>query len=155
MLIELTQDKFAIINDEDYELISQYKWCARKNRNHWYAQTHIYRLGKRTTISMHTLLVEKKSGYMIDHINRNGLDNRRENLRLATNRQNQGNREKLRGTSQYKGVRRCTDCNRWRASIKSIHLGLFSSEEEAAKAYDKAAKEYYGEFAKLNFVEGR
>jgi len=95
----------------------------------------------------------------IDHVNHNGLDNRRSNLRLATIQENQFNRQiqKTTKSSQYKGVSWETKQNKWRPSIKfnnqNIHLGSFTSEEDAARAYDKVAKELFGEFCCLNFPE--
>jgi hypothetical protein len=100
-----------MIDDEDYELVSQYRWCARKNHNAWYAQTHLYRCGKRTTVSMHQIIINAQPKQLIDHINRDGLDNRRENLRACSPSQNQQNSYSRRGTSIYKGVRKCSDCD--------------------------------------------
>jgi hypothetical protein len=152
--ILLTQNQVAIIDDEDYELVSKYKWCAIKDRNTYYAQTHIYKNGKRTTRQMHQVILSSKKGQQVDHINGNGVDNRKENLRFADYSQNQQNKKAVYGSSSYKGVSRVG--NRWKASIgfqmKNFHLGYFSSEEEAALTYNRKATELFGEFASINFI---
>jgi hypothetical protein len=106
MMIEilLTQGQVALIDDEDYNLVSNYNWYANKDGRTFYAATKIRQKGKRTTISMHRIIMGAKIGQQIDHTNGNGCDNRKENLRFCTNSQNQQNRHnQLRGTSNYKG----------------------------------------------------
>lgn len=151
--IPLTQNKVALVDDEDWELVSQYKWYAHKCDNQFYARTNIYKEGKRTLLSMHQLLT---GGKLIDHINGNGLDNRRENLRPCTTQQNGQNSTSRIGTSSYKGVSFDARRNKWFARIyvekKNKFLGYFADEKIAAIAYNKAATEYFGEFAKLNFI---
>lgn len=156
--IPLSQGKIAIIDDADLAMIGQYRWFAHSvKRKHvpdvWYAKGHIE---GRKMFYMHRLILGLTDRTIyVDHINRNGLDNRRANLRIATNSQNQGNLVSTRGTSRYKGV--CWDKNirKWRAYIGKgkdrKHLGVFGSEEVAAMAYDAAALERWGGFARLNF----
>lgn len=155
--IPLTQGKVALIDDEDWPLVKDYKWHAHKVRNVWYAETNIKVDGKRKTLKMNYLFVQPQKGYKTDHINGDGLDNRRENLRLVTEQQNQFNRHNTTGNSQYKGVSCIVPTKKWRSRItinrQIIHLGIFKNEVDAAKAYDKAAKEHFGEFAHLNFPE--
>lgn len=107
---------------------------------------------------MHRLLIYVPPGFEVDHINRNGLDNRRANLRTCTKSENAANREKVGGdtSSKYKGVHRRADSGKWMARIKvngrRRSLGCFYSEEEAALAYNVAATEEFGEFARVNVV---
>jgi hypothetical protein len=109
---------------------------------------------------MHRTILGAPQGHMVDHINRDGLDNRRINLRAATRAQNACNaikRHSIRSTSQFKGVHWDKARSRWAAQIKKLgkvtNIGRFISEEDAARAYDTAAKKVYGEFARLNFPE--
>ena len=137
----------------------QYKWHIQKGPRTCYA-VHSLTNGKnapRKNLQMHNLLINIPDGMFCDHINRNGLDNRKANLRPATHTQNIWNRAKFKpySRSKYKGVDFANDMNRWRARIrvngKRIYLGSFKNELEAAKTYDRAAKLYHKEFAFLNF----
>ncbi|OHB78622.1 MAG: hypothetical protein A2Z25_16745 [Planctomycetes bacterium RBG_16_55_9] len=107
---------------------------------------------------MHRQLIQPGKGYVIDHINGCGLDNRRANLRLATVAQNAWNARKRNPRSGYKGVWLAKDKGLWRAAIvhhgKREHLGYFNDKRDAARAYDQAAKKYHGRFAALNFPKG-
>ncbi len=159
-LIPLTQGKFAIVDDGDYEFLIQWKW---KYSNHGYAvrNHHIGMVdGKRIQkrIYMHRLIIGALSGQYTDHINGEVLDNRRCNLRICTNQQNAANSKKwsIATSSKYKGVSWDKVNKKWTAQIggeERKHLGRFSSEIEAAKAYNKAALERHGEFAMLNILE--
>jgi len=153
--IPLTQGRVALVDDDDYERVSQLKWHTQHVRRQWYAlasPTH------NTNIMMHRYLLGCPPGQEVDHINHDGLDNRRRNLRLCTNSQNQANnRKQLRPTSsRFKGVAWYAREERWQAKVKhrgrSFWLGLFDSEEEAARAYNTKAQELFGEFAYLNRV---
>ena len=151
--------RVALVDDEDYDLVMQYRWnvheCNRSSPCGPYAVTHGPRSpGNRPTIRMHNLII----GFsFVDHINHDGLDNRRENLRSASNQDNNRNRRKvMRGHSQFKGVTRAHK-TRWTARIRvngrSVWLGYFRSEVDAALAYDAAARKYFGEFAYPNFPD--
>lgn len=151
--IALTKGRFAIIDAADYEWLSQYKWRASHNTGKWYAATTI----KNKNVLMHRLIMDPPEGMVVDHVNRNGLDNRHGNLRICTPQQNNYNCRRARGTSKYKGVSFEKITGRWRASIvyrgERFNLGAYDSEEEAARAYDHKAIELFGEFAYLNFPE--
>lgn len=157
--IRLTQGYFAKVDQRDYEYLCRYKWCVNMTPNSKYARcTKFYKTGKSRTVMMHRLIMEPPRGYVVDHINGDGLDNRRANLRLATCAQNGRNRRKIKkGISRYKGVGWEESTGKWRARIiinrKKISLGCYKDEIAAARAYDKAAKKYHGEFARLNFPE--
>lgn len=151
--IQLTQGKVAIVDDADYDWLSQFKWYTYKHRNTWYAVRNIPPTnGKRSKIKMHQVICEKNC----DHKDGNGLNNQRTNLRAATASQNQHNRRiSKNNTSGLKGVTLDKRRNKWMARIvfngKSKFLGLFATRAEAGRAYDQAARELYGEFAALNF----
>lgn len=153
--IPLTQHKSALVDDEDYEWLNQWKWCARlKPSGQCYAVRVKQVNGTKRLIRMHRLILGAKQNQQVDHIDHNGLNNTRKNIRLCTASENQWNRRKLKSaTSKYKGVR--LDDGRWRAQIshngQTKQLGSFSTEEEAAKAYNEIAKQR-GKFAKLNDV---
>lgn len=155
--IKLTQGKYAIVDLEDFEILKQHKWHTRKSGKNAYACRSIkLPTGKRKSISMHRQIINPGE-LLVDHINRNGLDNRRANLRPATPQQNSWNRITKRGNtgSKYIGVRWNGCHKKWRAGIrhnkKMEYLGYFDIEKDAAKIYDIAAKKYRGDFAILNF----
>ena len=155
--IPLTQGKFAIVDDADFEWLSQWKWCARPDRRNWYAMRRVWKNGKSVTIWMHRQILNTPPGKETDHINSDGLDNRRCNLRMCTTSQNSGNARKCHKptTSKYKGVYWNRIAYKWHVQIgqkgKRVHLGYFDSEIEAAQVYDRAALKYFGEFANINF----
>lgn len=153
MLIPLTQNKFAIIDDDDYPLISKYKWHVAKSHvpNIYYARTTIYQNGKSKTLLMHRLISGDR---YVDHVNRNGLDNRKINLRTCTISENMANRRKFQNkSSMMKGVRPIGKFYEARITKgkKTYQLGNFLTEKDAALAYDRMAEELFGEFAVLNY----
>ena len=152
--IPLTRGQYAIVDVEDFAELNKYKWFASKYSNSFYARRVIY--GGRV-IQMHRQVMKYSGELVVDHRNGNGLDNRKANLRLATRRQNQFNRKQRCDAvlSKYKGVTFRKKTNKWLVRIgyngERINLGVFDNEADAAKAYDEAAKELFGEFAALNF----
>jgi hypothetical protein len=148
--IKLTQGKVALVDDEDFEYLNQFKWCAFKGPFTYYAVK-----GKGPTTRMHRLIMKTATGMEVDHIDHNGLNNQRSNLRNCKHAQNQMNKRSS-GTSKYLGV-----CLTGRGQIiaticigrKLIYIGAFKTEESAAHAYDIEARKLFGEFANLNFKD--
>jgi hypothetical protein len=161
-LIPLTRGLFAQVDDEDYDWLMQKKWYATKVPNTFYAKGAICSKNKVTTLMMHRMILSAPKGIDVDHKDRNGLNNQRNNIRLCTRVQNNVNR-KAAGRSKYLGVyfhrynkpygsyEYITAAITFKGKLKC--LGTFSTEELAAEAHDIKAFEYYGEFANLNFPE--
>lgn len=150
--IELTRDKVALVDDEDYEWLNQWKWYALNLPPCWYAARTLS-IPKKKMVIMHRLITNAPDGIEVDHKDNNGLNNTRDNLRFATRGQNSHNRSMSRNnTSGFKGV--FMDHGKWRARIrvngKRISLGMYENIMDAVRAYDEAAKKYHGEFAKTN-----
>lgn len=155
--IPLTQGQVALVDDEDFEWLSQWKWCASRGATTFYAVRSTSRkTPPKRRIWMHRAIMGVTDIAMeVDHINGEGLDNRRANLRTATHQQNSWNVRRPRDNwSGFKGITR-TPQHRWAAGIvvrgKGIHLGNYDTPDDAARAYDGAARHYFGEFARLNF----
>ena len=158
--ISLGEGKFTIVEPRDFYQVNRFNWCAKENGPRTYAVRLVADSHNRTKIiSMHREIMGAPAGMLVDHRNRDTLDNRRENLRLATHSQNQFNKGKTsrKTTSRFIGVFFEKYSGRWVARTtvegKRIWLGRFDSEIEAARVYDEAAKKYHGEFAQLNFSE--
>lgn len=146
---------FALVDCSDFEELSQYKWNMLKSRNTQYAQREVRNAdGKVEKITMHVQIMQPPKGMEVDHIDGNGLNNQRSNLRICTRTQNRQNVGAMKNNkSGYKGVSLHKATNKWLAQIrvdgKHHHLGLFTNPEEASKAYIQACKKYHGEFANL------
>lgn len=152
--------RVALVDEADFDLVTQFRWFVReaerpRRPDGPYAYANPCRDGRQRTVLMHRLITGWPS---TDHVNHNGLDNRRENLRPATASQNGANRRPVLGhTSPYKGVGWYVKLGKWSARIrcngKARHLGYFTDEADAARAYDAAARQMFGEYASLNFPE--
>jgi len=153
--IVLNNNMVATVDDEDFEYLNQFTWRGFQRKNTWYAERTDRSTPIRKTVYMHREITGAPEDMKVDHKDRNGLNNTRENLRVCTNSQNCKNRVKSKSnTTGYKGVGACGN-GKFKATIgndsKLIHLGIFDTKEDAARAYDEAAKKLHGEFAKLNF----
>ncbi len=155
-MIKLTQGQYTIVDDEDYEELSLFKWrtqrCKRTGAYYAIRSTSKTSIGGTKTVLMHRDIMTAPKGMLVDHIDHNTLDNRRCNLRVCTQSQNQMNRGRpSNNTSGLKGVSWRKDRNKWRAQItvnkKSISLGHFINKKEASLAYRIAVNEYFGEYA--------
>jgi|WetSurMetagenome_2_1015567.scaffolds.fasta_scaffold348709_2 hypothetical protein len=157
--LPLTMGMFALVDEIDFADVNRWNWNAMRCQGGlWYAirgrttgEQNI--TGKLAPVLLHRYLIRSESAKRVDHRDGNGLNNRMSNLRIVTSSQNGMNmRARSGGSSRFKGVWRPT---RWRASIKidrgTIRLGSFATEEEAARAYDEAARRLFGEFAAVNF----
>jgi len=137
--IPLTQDKIALVDDDDYGELCKFKWHAYIGNNTWYAKRNSSMVsGKRHTIKMHTAIICTPLGMQVDHINGNGLDNRRENLRIVTCRQN-GQNLHIQKSSKYPGVSWNKNAKKWQSTIridgKKHHLGYSDDEFTAYSLY--------------------
>jgi hypothetical protein len=154
--IPLTQGKFAKVDPDDYTWLAQFRWHSKTNEYAAYAVRTITRDRRQKRIYMHRLIMNTPPHLVCDHVNHDGLDNRRHNLRNCTLTQNNANtRPAKNASSKYKGVSYNKRRKKFAAFIKKagsqIHLGYFHDEIEAARAYDRAARKYHKAFALLNF----
>ena len=152
--------RYTIVEPTDYYRLNNFHWYAEGQDIHIYAVRNIIKPGcKSRSMRLSREIMDAPAGLLVDHRNNNTLDNRRANLRLATSSQNLSNRRinKSKSSSQFRGVRFRKERGCWSAQItcngKAIWLGSFDSETDAAKAYDTAAKKYFGEFSRLNLPQ--
>jgi hypothetical protein len=157
-LIPLTQGQYAMVDDEDYDYLIQWKWYAQYDKGKYYATRGYFdtRINNNSKIRMHNAIMNPPKNILTDHIDLNPLNNQRSNLRYAQKYENARNKSsKKNSTSKYLGVHWSTKEKRWcsqiRVNNKTKNLGRYKNEINAAKAYDTAAKIYFGEFANLNF----
>jgi hypothetical protein len=149
--IKLSRGKIALVDDEDFDYLNQWKWFASKGRNTYYA-------GRSSKIKnnrwMHRLIMKTPENLQVDHIDHNGLNNQKSNLRNCTNTENLFNRNK-NFKSKYKGVHYNYKKRTYIVQLKAFGYNVYTSEfknaEKAARKYDEMAKIYHGEFANLNF----
>lgn len=160
--IPLTRGFVAVVDEDDYERFARYKWMAlvipRPDREDLvYAVREAGPRTARTSILMHRSVLGAAADTVVDHVNGNGLDNRRVNLRLASKSLNAANANKPRrrraSTSKFKGVYFDSSRRRWSVRVQRRFVGRYLSEEEAARAYDRVARDVFGDFARLNFPD--
>lgn len=155
-LVRLTRGMFAIVDEEDFERVNQYMWHVKRDKNNYYAVRSSSPTKNIESISLHNFI--KNDRGMVDHINGNGLDDRKINLRFCTNMENLQNSKPMRGkSSKYKGVSLFTRYGKFAAQIRvngvPMVIGYYDDETDAARAYDNKAKDVFKEFARLNFPD--
>lgn len=153
--IELTRGQVALVDDEDYDVLMQWSWYAYPTCGLWYAIRGTRKGGGYKNIRMHRFVMNVPDDMQVDHIDRNGLNNQKDNLRICTKAENLKNKNLYKSNKTgYRGVQK-TKYNSYKAAIRLhgtiVHLGTFKSAEEAARAYDAAAFENFGSYANLNF----
>ena len=151
-ILKLSQNKITLVDDEDYQILNQWKWFYSSRG---YAVRHIFKDEKRTLLYLHRFIINTPDGQQTDHINGNKLDNRRSNLRICTQTENNRNRKIGKNSSTgFKGVSWDKKIKRFVAytklNKKPIFLGTYFTAEDAARAYDRFAKEHFGEYARFN-----
>ena len=157
--IILTQGKVAIVDDEDFEYLNQFKWFVNNINEKLYVRRNIRLFkNKQTTILMHRFIMKADKGMIIDHLDGNPLNNQKNNLRICTHAENMRNSKiPKNNTSGFKGVSFVKKHNRYESSIrinnKKIYIGYYIDPIDAARAYNAAALKYHGEFAHLNKID--
>lgn len=155
--IQLSRGLVTIVDDEAYEWLSRWKWSALKSKTGaFYAMRSVWDGERNSYVLMHRLITEAPKGQVVDHINGNPLDNRRENIRVCQQVKNCLNRRGYlkKTSSQYKGVWWHQGRMKWVANFRGKYIGIFREEIDAARAYDKAAILYSPAFARPNFPQG-
>lgn len=159
-VIWLTRGLFSVVDDEDYERLNQFKWHVVETGGCYYAMRSINAGGKRSAVLMHRAVLFAEKGQLVDHKDGCGLNNRKANLRFADITLNAWNQRKTtrKRSSRYKGVVFCDRPelkSKWKAALtirgKSVLQKMCITEEAAARVYDEAARQHFGEFACLNF----
>jgi hypothetical protein len=157
--IPLPNGLVALVDDEDHAYLSQFNWHVQKNGKYQYVVRMVSDNGRPRLIIMSRVITQAPADLVVHYRNRNTLDLRRENLVVVPARSVFKYRPPTSGSSQYRGVYWSKDKDRWRGMIRmngrKIHLGYFQDEAAAARAYDQAAHQYFGEEAELNFPEER
>lgn len=152
LLLSEKKQIYTIVSDDDYEWASKFKWSASlcKNKGNHYAMRVEINDKKRKSFKLHREITKCPVGMVVDHINGDTLDNRRENLRIVTHRENMSNQTKRPGSSKYRGVTFKKKEKKWVAQIqingKRTYLGRFDIEEDAAKAFLEVAERVYGKY---------
>ncbi len=157
--IQLTQGKVAVVDDDLFNYLNQFKWYANNLNGKFYAvRRFMVKKGKQSVILMHRDIMKPNKGFVIDHIDGDTLNNSINNLRICKHEENLRNQKiNKNNKSGFKGVYFCKQRNKFRAEIKKdrqkYFLGLFIDPKDAASAYNKAAIKFHGEFAKLNKID--
>lgn len=154
--IPLTHNRFALIDDEDAVKVLPYKWRVIQNR---YAVGRLHGISKNPSVRLHRLVMDAPYDMDVDHIDHDGFNNQKDNLRICTTSQNLANQrpqKRVGKTSRFKGVFWASEKRKWQAQVKKdgkkIFLGRFLNENDAATAYNEAAKQIFGNFAFLNII---
>lgn len=153
--IPLGKDQFALVDDDDFEWLSQHEWHVHQGKDGRCYAVRWVRKGKSyVVLKMQDAILKPPHDFIADHIGEDGLDNQRANLRLATYQNKMWKRRGVVGSSsRFKGVSFQKLSGKWVASIQTTYLGLFAMEIQAALAYNKAAIERYGEYAHINEIK--
>lgn len=153
-IIQLTRGKQTMVDDDDYDELSRFKWWTDA---YGYALTSIGGRRDKKNVRMHRMIVQAKKGEVVDHIDGDPLNNQRNNLRIGTQKENIRNSKPRKSRSGYKGVSWYKQTSSWVARVvcdgKYYHVGYYKNPEDAARAYNKKATELFGEFARLNIVQ--